>query len=446
MQLWEALQVHKGEVISFVGAGGKTTAMYRLGRELAGQGWHVVTTTTTMIRPPSLTQTGELIVTDNPTQALHLVAEALRRKHLITLASQRLEAENKLKGIAPDLVAALVNLADVVIIEADGARGLSLKAPAAHEPMAPAETSLFIPVVGIDVVGRQLTKEVVHRPELVAGLTGLTHGGMISAAVVASLLVHQQGALKGAPDHARVIPLINKVHDKMTLVTARQIAGQVKGNSLLDRVLIGAVASDDPIIECWRRVSAVVLAAGASKRFGLSKQLLPVAGTTMIEHILDAVIATSVDEVVVVLGYSASQIAEHIPPGCRAALNKDWETGISSSIRVGLEAIDPHAEAVLFVLADQPFVTSGALERILQAYYGSTKPIVAPVYQGQRGTPVLFDQRFFSALRALCGDVGGREVMARFANEVLDVEMQSPEMFLDIDTPTDYEKFLGQTK
>ena len=195
-------------------------------------------------------------------------------------------------------------------------------------------------------------------------------------------------------------------------------------------------------MECWRRVSAVVLAAGASTRFGLPKQLLPVAGTTMIEHILNIVVATQVDEVVVVLGHSATQVAKHIPPGCRTVLNKDWEAGISSSIRAGLAAIDHQAEAALFVLADQPQVTSAAIERILQAYYGSTKPIVAPVYHGQRGTPVLFDRRLFPALKALRGDVGGREVMARLADEIATVEMESPEMFLDIDTAADYHRFL----
>ncbi len=444
MHLWEALQARKGEVISFVGAGGKTTAMYCLGRELVSQGWRVITTSTTMIRPPSPDQTEALIVASNPLQLLRLTTEALRHKSLVTLASQRLEAENKLKGIEPGLTAALAHLADAVIIEADGARGLSLKAPAAHEPVVPLETTLFVPVVGIDAVGRRLTGEVVHRPRLVAKLTGLTCGETISASALASLLVHQQGALKGAPACARVTPLINKVHDESALATARQVADQIKGNSLLDRVLIGAVVTDDPIIECWRRVSAIVLAAGASKRFGLPKQLLPIAGTTMIEHVLNVVMATSVNEVVVVLGHSAAQIAERIPSDCRTALNEAWEAGISSSIQVGLEAIARTAEAALLVLADQPYLTSGALERILQAYYGSTKPIVAPMYDGQRGTPVLFDRRLFSELRTLRGDVGGREVIARFAKEMTAVEMRSAEMFLDIDTPAEYEEFLAR--
>jgi molybdenum cofactor cytidylyltransferase len=446
MRLWEALRVRKGEVISFVGAGGKTTAVYRLGRELADQGWRVITTTTTMIRPPSPEQTEALVVESNPAQVLRLAKEALRHNGLITVAEQRLEVENKLKGIEPVLVAALAKLADAVIVEADGAKGLSLKAPAAHEPVVPPETTLLVPVVGIDVVGRRLVEETVQRPELVARLTGLTRGEMIGVSVLANLLVHPQGALKGAPADVRAAPLINKVHDEATLAAARQIAGQIKGNPSLERVLIGAVATDDPVLECWRRVAAIVLAAGASKRFGRPKQLLSVAGTTMIEHVLHVVRATSVEEVVVVLGHSAAQIVQRIPAWCRIALNEDWETGISSSIRVGLEAINGDVEAVLFVLADQPHVTSEGIERILQAYYGSMNPIVVPAYHGQRAPPVLFDHSLFSELKGLRGDMGGRQVIARFANQVLAVEMQSSDMFFDIDTPTDYEEFLKRNE
>jgi len=464
MRLMEALQIRKGEIVSFVGAGGKTTAMYRLGRELADQGWRVVTTTTTMIRPPSLEQTEALIVESDPARALRLIGEALIHSSLITLAARRLVADNKLKGIQAGLVGALAELADAVIVEADGARGLSLKAPAAHEPVLPPETTLLVPVVGIDAVGCRLSEETVHRPNLVAALTGQTHGELISAVTLARLLVHPQGGLKGAPASARVAPLINKVHDEPTLAAAREVARSVKGHAALDRVLIGAVAAGVPVVECWRRVSAIVLAAGASQRFGRPKQLLAVGGTTMIEHVLRTVRETSVDDVVVVLGHLAAQMTKYVPASCRTVLNKDWDAGISSSIRVGLQAIERRvapstgrssaaahrwpgtAQAALFVLADQPRLKSEDIEAILQAYYGTTKPIVIPVYQGQRGNPVLFDRRLFPALERLRGDVGGRDVVARFPDQVLDVQVPSRGIFSDIDTADDYERFLGENQ
>ncbi len=213
MYLWEALQIRKSEVISLIGAGGKTTIMYRLGHELVNRGWRVIATTTTMIRPPSLAPREALVVAGDPEKVLRMTKEALQQDSLITVAAQRLEVENKLKGIEPDLVADLVKLADAVIVEADGARGCSLKAPAAYEPVVPAITTLFVPVVGVDVVGCVLSAETVHRPQLVAELTGLALGAVIHPSTIAKLLVHERGALKGAPPSARVMPFINKVQD-----------------------------------------------------------------------------------------------------------------------------------------------------------------------------------------------------------------------------------------
>ncbi len=462
MRLWKALGVHKGESVAFVGAGGKTTAMVCLGRELASRDWHVIVTTTTMIRPPTLQSDEDLVVADDHARALDLIKKALGQNHLVTLAAQHLPAENKLKGVPPDWIASLLPLADAVLIEADGSRGLPLKAPAAHEPVIPAETSLLVPIVGIDAVGLPLSEETVHRPALVAALTGLAPGDVITTAAVSALLVHPQGALKNAPAHARIVPLINKAQSEAALDAARDIAARVmarEGEPELQRMLIAAVATDDPVIECWRRVSAVVLAAGGSSRLGRPKQLLPMIGTpprhplggagtgsTMIEHVLHVVMGTSVDEVIVVLGHAAAEIAPHIPAGCRIVLNPGWEAGISSSIQAGLEAVHRRAEAVLFVLADQPLLSGTALERILRAYYATTKAIIAPVYHGQPGAPALFDRRLFAALRSLRGDVGGREVIRQFAHEVLPVEMDAPEIFLDVDTASDYEELLKHAR
>jgi molybdenum cofactor cytidylyltransferase len=460
MRLCEALKVRKGEIVSFVGAGGKTTAMFRLSRELADQGWRVIATTTTMIRPPLAGQAPALIVNRDRAELLRATRKALGCGSLVVAASNYLAHENKLQGIGPDLVPALLELADAVLVEADGSKGLPIKAPAAHEPVVPAATSLLVPVVGIDAVGRPLNGATAHRPELLSIVTGLAQGEQITIGALATLLTHEQGSLKGAPPHARVIPLINKVEDVASLAQAQEIARRIKRHRALNRVLIGAVAGEDPIAECWRRVAAVVLAAGASTRLGSPKQLLHVprsggmeylAGRTMIEQVLATVRATSVDEVIVVLGYQAERISEHVPPWCRIVLNRDWAEGISSSIRAGLAALQGfcaqpgapgQAEAALFVLVDQPYVRSQDIELVLQASYGSQKAIVVPTYQGRHGNPVLFDQTLFPALQRLRGDVGGRQLLTQFQDQLLTVEMPSADPFLDIDTPADYRDFL----
>jgi molybdenum cofactor cytidylyltransferase len=447
MRLCTALEVGKGDLVSFVGAGGKTTAMYCLGHELARQGWRVIITTTTMIRPPSASQTTALLVNQDHTDLRRATRRALDCGSPVVVASDYLRRENKLKGIELDQMAGLLELADAVLVEADGSRGLSIKAPAAYEPIVPAETNVLVPVVGLDVIGHPLTGAVAHRPELLSAVTGLAQGEEITVAALARLLTHEQGALKGAPPHARVIPLLNKAEDAASLARARNIAGQIKSHSALTRVLIGAVAREDPIAESWRRVAAVVLAAGASTRLGSPKQLLQVAGQTLIERVLKTVRASRVDDVVVVLGQHAETIREYVPAWCRTALNRDWADGISSSIRTGIESLEDHsiqpgapgkAEAALFVLVDQPFLRSQDIDLILQTYYGSQEAIVVPTHQGRYGNPVLFDQCLFPDLKRLRGDVGGRQLLAHFQDRLLTVEMPSADLFLDIDTPADY--------
>jgi molybdenum cofactor cytidylyltransferase len=329
MRLCDALQISRGDIVSLVGAGGKTTTMYRLARELSESGWRVVATTTTMIYPPSYEQSHTMIVEPDPDLALCRVEGALRARCAVTLAAGRLEAHGKLRGIDPNVVPALGKLADVVIVEADGARGRSLKAPATHEPVVPPATTVLVPVVGIDAVGHVLDGGIAHRPELVAALTGNALGEIITASLVTKLLVHPQGGLRGAPTAARVIPLLNKVHGASSLAIAREVAGHVRRDLRIDRVLLGAVQSEEPVVECWRRVSAIVLAAGSATRFGSPKQLLPVAGTTLIEHVLHTLQASGVFEIIVVLGYAAKRIAPHIPSWCQVAYNQSWTEGIS---------------------------------------------------------------------------------------------------------------------
>ena len=440
MRLWEALNVHRGETVSFVGGGGKTTAMFRLGRELAGLGWRVITTTTTMIAPPELRPGEELVLASDQAQAERQTQLAWDRSKLITLATGRLSAAEKLTGIPPCWVPRLASLADTVLIEADGARMRPFKAPAAHEPVVPDTTSLLIPVVGIDAVGRLLSEETVHRPELVAELTGTPLGAKVTTDTVTRLLTHPRGGLKNSPANARVLPLINKVAIAATFDEASTIASAVLRHPAVERVLIGSVADADPVYECWRRVSAVVLAAGGSRRMGGIKQLMPVAGTPMIERVFRALAGTAVAEVIVVLGSCAGEIAPHIPPHCRTVMNPDWPSGLSTSLKAGLAELSPRSQAVLFLLADQPLVTSAMLERVLHAYYRSTLAIVAPRFRGQRGTPVLFDRRIFAALERVSGDSGGREVINAMPQQVQWVDMETPEPLVDIDTPEDYHK------
>jgi molybdenum cofactor cytidylyltransferase len=426
--------------VSLVGAGGKTTTMFRLADELVSDGWKVLTTTTTMIW--SEERCAPMVLEPNGNRLLDEVRSSLSDHSRVTVASGFDEVQGKFLGIDPSLMETLIALpeVDVIIVEADGAKGRSLKAPAPYEPVIPPSTSLLVPVAAIDALGQPLDERTVHRPEIVARLSGAALRQPITCALMSTVLLHPEGGLKDAPPQARVVPLINKV-SAANVGDARLLARSLLNDSTVQRVLLGAVAEEDPVKEVWGRVAAVILAAGGSSRFGSPKQLLPWKDTTLLEHVVDTVLESSMQETIVVLGHEAQRLGKLISDRrLSIVVNEDWEAGQSSSVRAGIQALPEDCGACLFLLADQPKVTVELIEQVLNRYRQTLAPIVAPVHAGRRGNPVLFDQALFPELLKMTGDEGGRQVIQHHRDAMEEVEVGDPDFFLDIDTVEEYER------
>ncbi len=445
MLLSKALAINRGDIISFVGAGGKTTAMYRLAHELVSLGWRVVTTTTTMIRPPTPQQTEETILEANSTLLLQKVERALEsHQHLTVATRQKQDEKGKLVGLEPELVSKLATLPSIeaLIVEADGARGRSLKAPAPSEPPVPPATSILVPVMAADALGQPLDERIAHRPQLVARLIGASLGDLVTPEVAAQVIAHPEGGLKNAPPSARVIPLINKV-DSSTLAPAQEVANYLISANSIDRVLLGAVAEPDslqdpvgPVLECWTKVAGIILAAGESRRLGRPKQLLPLGEKTMLEHVVEVALSSPLQKVVVALGHRVEEIRPLLR-GIKVVVNEEWPQGLSGSLRVGLRALSPQFEACLFFLADQPKVTPRLVDSLITRHRRTLAPIVAPHFRGRRGNPVLFARSLFPELLGLRGEEGGRSLIEKHRHLVEWVEVDSGDYFLDIDTLED---------
>jgi molybdenum cofactor cytidylyltransferase len=197
-----------------------------------------------------------------------------------------------------------------------------------------------------------------------------------------------------------------------------------------------------------RRVSAVVLAAGASLRMGEPKQLLPLGGRTLLERALENLRGAELAQVVLVLGASADLILEALPASLLERLvvvrNPDYEQGIASSLRVGLAAVLPDSDAALVVLADQPFVRPATIARILErsrkSDSGSEAEIVIPFFQAKRGNPVLLARSLFAEAMALEGDSGFRVLFGNHADGIADVEVNDPGIVFDVDSREVYER------
>jgi molybdenum cofactor cytidylyltransferase len=179
-----------------------------------------------------------------------------------------------------------------------------------------------------------------------------------------------------------------------------------------------------------------------SLRLGRPKQLLDVGGRPMLARVLGAALGSALKAVVLVLGHEAEGIKgalgeDLFDPRLRTLLNPKYREGMSSSLRAGLLPLIDDFPSVMFLLGDQPFVDARTINLLLERFWSSGKDICVPVCQGERGNPVVFSRRFYGKILKLTGDTGARGIIRANPEWVLQVEIQDPRCFLDIDDEED---------
>jgi len=189
-----------------------------------------------------------------------------------------------------------------------------------------------------------------------------------------------------------------------------------------------------------------VLAAGSSRRMGTPKQLLPVDGRPLLELVVAAANASSLDEVVIVLGGSAVEVREGIELGrARVVYNPDHAEGLGSSIRVGLASLDASVDRAMVILGDQPAVSADLFDRLLDLQSSSGLPSAALRFGDLLHPPVVLDRSLFGDLNSLEGDVGCRAVIRGKPELVAPLPAETDGNHpIDIDTIEDYERLLKQ--
>ena len=187
-------------------------------------------------------------------------------------------------------------------------------------------------------------------------------------------------------------------------------------------------------------IGAVVLAAGASTRIGIPKQLLQFRGQTFLRRAASVALEAGCRPVVVVTGANAAACRESLRGfDVLEAENQQWESGISSSVRVGVEALvtaNPRIAAVVLMLCDQPFVTRDVIVRLVRVHYETGCSIVASRYGGSYGVPALFGKAHFTELSKLQGAAGAKQVIQKHLRKAH--LLPFPEGEIDVDTPDDF--------
>ncbi|MCB8943799.1 MAG: putative selenium-dependent hydroxylase accessory protein YqeC [Ardenticatenaceae bacterium] len=436
------------ELIAIVGGGGKTSLMFALAKALPG---NVIITTTTRIFAAQMKLATAVCTTSDLSQlGQHLT------QHGSCLVIGDVQGD-KAVGVDPALPGQLLARLDVdfVIVEADGSRMRPIKAPAAHEPVIPPDATLVIPVIGIDALDGPIEK-VAHRPELVRSVIGELYsvsGDRLTAADVAALLVHPAGGMKNVPERARVIPLINKVETESHLQTARQIAHHslvpspqslvsisAATHSPISHIVLGAIKTPQPIREVQRRVTAVILAAGEAKRMGQMKQLLAWGDTTVLGQTIRQAKQSLAHDVWVVSGHRAQEVeAIAQQEGAYVRRNIQYASGeMLSSLQTAVAQLPPHTAAVLVMLADQPMIEPDTLNQLLIAFWQGQGELIAPVFAGKRGNPVLIGRAHFAQLLSLPIGDAPRTLLQKHPVHLVPVPTDS--IVRDLDSPEDYER------
>ncbi len=194
-------------------------------------------------------------------------------------------------------------------------------------------------------------------------------------------------------------------------------------------------------------VSAVVLAAGLSTRMGRNKLLLNFKDKPLIARLVDTLLASKIDEVIVVLGHEIEKVrAELQGKPVRLVHNPDYREGLSTSVRTGVDAVSPDADGIMICLADQPLLEPADVNQIVAAFADAkkvNKSIVVPFFKGERGNPVILDASLRVAILGIVGDVGCKGVIKRYPEKVYALEMENDHVVRDVDDVKAYERLVG---
>ena len=449
-----ALRAHRSACIAFMGAGGKTTALFELARSMQPP---VIVTATSHLGAWQAGLADRHIMTDTPAP-LEGLAHGLQGVILIT---GELEGD-RTRPVHDRLLRWLHEFCGEqgmpLLIEADGSRQKPLKAWAGHEPAVPSFADQVVQVAGLSGLGKPLQEEFVHRPGIFSALAEMAINDIVTPEAVVKVLTAPSGGLKNVPGQAHRLVLLNQADTSSLQAVANGMVRPLL--AAYDAVIVSSLMQHR-IFAVHEPAAAVVLAAGESSRYGKIKQLLDWRGEPFVRAVARTAREAGCCPVLVVTGAHADQVEAALEGlDVQVVHNQDWREGQASSIRMGvLGMVSPvenvnsdvgfgggacraeGAGSAIFLLADQPQITASILRALIEKHAAGLYPIVAPMVMDRRANPVLFDRSTFQDLLSIQGDVGGRAIFHKHQVEYL--PWHDDRLLLDVDTPEMYQRLIS---
>jgi molybdenum cofactor cytidylyltransferase len=450
MRLIDALRVDKNSRISVVGAGGKSSIVIRLANEWEGKS---ITAATAHMGWKQIKFYEKHYIwepRDFSTQTIKVESEN------IIITGPEIDCET-VHGIDPSLWKNLYILSKAnnvpLFLESDGSRTRPLKAPAEHEPPIPEWVNHVVVCVGLSVLGKPLTEEFVHRPELFSNITGIKIGKPVTLDGIIKLLVHPLGGYKNIPENSKKTIVFNQID---TIVEKSSLLVLEKDlNEQFDAIIFASLqggfqefkAVERPleVEKIVEKTGGVILAAGDSSRMGTSKSLLQWEGQPFVRVCALEALAAGLIPICIIAGadYESIKICVSDLP-VNVIWNSNWKKGLSCSIREGILSMPVFTGSVIFQLVDQPQINSLLIRELINEHSQTLSPIILPMAGGRRGNPSLFDRNTFQDLLQLEGDIGGRAIFSKYPVKLLPWNDDS--ILMDVDTPDDYRKLVERFK
>lgn len=418
--LYKNLKIEKNTITAFTGSGGKTSLMFALGEELSQKGRVLITTTTKIYEPFKnqyenlfLAETGEIL--KGTGKNIDIFGSKIKEGKLIS------PTEDEIFKIKSDY--------DYILYEADGAKEKIMKFWESYEPCILPFTDTVIGVGNIKALGMKFDEENVHRFNMYMDSNNKHFSKKyIDEDILKDYLKEGEffKILNEKSKDFRKIRFLNGVESDEEIRIAMDFAEEISD------FMFGS--AKEKKIYTPRKISAIIMGSGESKRFGRNKLLYKVGETPMIETVIRKVASLPFKKIFVT--YKDEEVLKICEKYDVIPLKNDkYYLGQSESVKLG--AGNTENEAMMFFTGDMPFLTEETISKLMGEFY-RTEVITIPRVNGQRFSPVIFPNRYKFPLMSLKGDSGGREII-KTEKEINFVEFQDMREFVDIDTEEEME-------
>lgn len=443
-RLIDALRIDNNTKLSLVGSGGKTSALIRINKEWSTPALFVATAH--MGKDQVEHFNNHITWTQEKNEIFRMTEKTI-------LTGPGGQEPYMVFGVDPSLWGNIEKIGEVnrvpIFMESDGSKTRPLKAPAEHEPAIPPWANHVVVSVGLSVIGKPLSEQYVHRPQIFSDLTGLEINQPISLQSIVKMLINPRGGLKNIPCQARRTVLLNQLDmlkDKSDLSIIQQqlldYYDAVITTSLMKENVNDQIESKfNSVLTVSESIAGIILAAGNSRRMGQPKALLDWKGIPFVRACALQAITAGLKPIYIIAGQEYEKIKEIVKDlPVKVILNQDWNEGQSSSVRTAIKSLPQKIGGAVFQLVDQPHISVTLIRKLIYEHSISLAPIILPETNGRRVNPVLFDRDTFEALTSIQGDFGGRLIFSQYPIRTLSWFDES--ILLDVDTPEDYKHLL----